>query len=169
MVKREKGKIKVRKEKVRGREIRAGDDPKVRIRSQSHVFSISKRVVVPGEKNVFTVMQRNMVPERIAKVPEMEKGVMDLEMEEVRLRSQRMRSHVSFSLRASVIVLIARISMIAMRLPPRLGLPKLKPLPKGRPKQQQPKRKQQQSLSRSEKDITKTISRTGRTAKIHLR
>ena len=78
-------------------------------------------------------------------------------------------SHVSFSQRASATALTAHTSMIAMRLPPRLVLPKPKPRPKGRPKLQQPKQKQQQSSSRSEKGITKTISQTGPTARIHLR
>ena len=65
------------KGKVRGNEIRVKGDPKVRIGRQSLVFSISRRVVVQRGKNVYTVMQRNMVPELIAKVPGMEKGVTD--------------------------------------------------------------------------------------------
>ena len=72
---REKVRIgeKKEKEKEKGNETRVGDDHKVKTRSQSHVFSISKRAVVPKGKNVSIVTQRNMVPERTAKVPQMAK------------------------------------------------------------------------------------------------
>ena len=90
-------------------------------------------------------------------------------MGEAHPRNRRVRSHVSFSQKAGATALTAHTSMIAMRLPPRLDLPKPRPRPKGRPKLQRPKQKQQQSLSRSEKGITKIMSQTGRTARIHLR
>ena len=63
----------MKKEKGKENEIRVEDDHKVKTGSQSRVFSISKRVVVPKVKSVFTVIQRSMVPERTVKVPEMGK------------------------------------------------------------------------------------------------
>ena len=95
---RGKERIGERKEKVKGSETRVGDDLKVKTRSQSHVVSISRRVVVAKGKNASIVMQRNMVPERTAKVPEMGKGETAPEEGEVHLRNPRVRSHVSFSL-----------------------------------------------------------------------